>query len=289
MLTQKYFFRNTYALANEGFRKNSRFNTLFNVFAELKLPFNFRYKVTVAPNITYSTEKFNNPSIDLKHPKTGVIAPMGNVPPRGVSQNFLDAFSFTNYHTLNWDKKIGKSEFNTLLGFSLELFNNSNFNASNQGYFANEISELNAGSANPQVGGNSTKSRLMSYFGRFNYVFNEKYLFEANFRYDGSSRFALDKRWGFFPSVSAGWRIKEENFFKDIKALSNLKVRASWGQLGSQPQQLFGFIESIASGINYSYNNTVVTGGAVNQIAEKNLTWETSTMTNLGLEFGFFN
>lgn len=283
------FFRNPYALANEGFRKNNQFNAIFNMFAEVQLPYNLKYKVTVAPNIGYSVEKFNNPTIELKHPKTGVIAPMGNIPARGVTQSFSDAISFTNFHTLNWDKTIGKNQLNALLGYSIEMFNNGNFNASNQGYFANEISELNAGSANPIVGGNSTKSRLMSYFGRLNYVFNDKYLFEGNFRYDGSSRFSADKRWGFFPSVSAGWRIIEEDFLKNVKAISNLKLRASWGQLGSQPQQLFGFVEAISSGINYNYNNNVVTGGAITQIAEQNLTWETTSMTNVGLDFGFFN
>lgn len=283
------FFRNPYALAKEGFRRTNQFNAIFNLFAEVQLPYNLKYKVTVAPNIGYSVEKFNNPTIDLKHPKTGVIAPMGNIPVRGITQNFSDAISFTNFHTLNWDKTFGKSQLTGLMGFSLEMFKNSNFSAANQGYFANEIEELNAGSANPVVGGNSTQSRLMSYFGRLNYVYNEKYLFEANFRYDGSSRFAADKRWGFFPSLSAGWRINEEAFLKDFRALSNLKLRASWGQLGSQPQQLFGFVEAVTSGINYSYNNTVVTGGAITQIAEQNLTWETTAMTDIGLEFGFFN
>jgi TonB-dependent starch-binding outer membrane protein SusC len=283
------FFRNPYALANEGFRKNKQFNAIFNMFAEVQLPFDIKYKVTVAPNIGYSIEKFNNPTIDLKHPKTGVIAPMGNIPGRQVSQNFSDDLSFTNFHTLNMEKTIGKSSLTTLLGYSFELFNNSNFNARNQGFFANELSELNAGSSNPVVGGNSTKSSLMSYFGRVNYVFNDKYLFEGNFRYDGSSRFAPDNRWGFFPSLSAGWRLNEENFLKNVEQISNLKLRASWGQLGSQPQQLFGFVEAITSGINYSYNNNVVTGGAITQLAEQNLTWETTSMTDIGLEFGLFN
>ena len=113
------FFRNPYALANEGFRKNSQFNAIFNMFAEVQLPFDIKYKVTVAPNVGYSVEKFNNPTIDLKHPKTGVIAPMGNIPARGVSQNFSDALSFTNFHTLSMDKTIGKSSINAPLNFSI--------------------------------------------------------------------------------------------------------------------------------------------------------------------------
>lgn len=283
------FYRNPYALVFEGFRKNTNFSAIFNFFAEAQLAKNLRYKVTIAPNFGYDIEKYNNPVIDLKHPKTGVIAAMGNIPVRGVRQSLTEALSLTNFHTINWNKTIGKSELTALGGFSLEMFRNGSFNAGNQGYFANEISELNAGSSNPVVGGNTTQSRLMSYFGRINYVFNDKYLLEANFRYDGSSRFAPDKRWGFFPSISAGWRINEEAFLKNVKPISNLKLRASWGQLGSQPQQLFGFVEAVTSGINYNYNNTVVSGGAVTQIAEQNLTWETTMMTDIGLDFGFFN
>ncbi|HAK78279.1 MAG TPA: TonB-dependent receptor [Runella sp.] len=283
------FYRNPYALAFEGFRKNTNFSAIFNLFAEAQLAKNVRYKVTIAPNFGYDIEKYNNPVIDLKHPKTGAIAAMGNIPLRGVRQNLAEALSLTNFHTINWNKTFGKSELTALGGFSLEMFKNGNFSASNQGYFANEISELNAGSSNPLVGGNTTQSRLMSYFGRINYVYNDKYLLETNFRYDGSSRFSPDKRWGFFPSISAGWRINEEEFMKNVKPISNLKLRASWGQLGSQPQQLFGFIEAVTSGINYNYNNTVVSGGAVTQIAEQNLTWETTTMTDVGVDFGFFS
>ncbi|KAB7725497.1 SusC/RagA family TonB-linked outer membrane protein [Rudanella paleaurantiibacter] len=283
------FYRNPYALALEGFRKNGSFSALFNLFAEVQLPANLKYKVTVAPNISFATQKFNNPSIDLKQPKTGAIAPMGNIPPRGVRQELNNALSLTNFHTLTWNKVMGRSAVDALAGFSLEMFSNSNFSAANQGYFANEISELNAGSANPVVQGTSSQSRLMSFFGRVNYAFNDRYLFEANFRYDGSSRFAADKRWGFFPSLSAGWRLSEEAFLKGVQALSNLKLRASWGQLGSQPQQLYGFVPTVTSGINYNFNNNVVTGGAITQIAEQNLTWETTTMTDIGLEFGFFN
>jgi TonB-linked SusC/RagA family outer membrane protein len=283
------FFRNPYALANEGFRENDNFNTIFNLFAEVKLASNLKYKITVAPNIIYGTQKYNYPNISLQNPKTGVIMPMGNIPLRGVRQELSNSINITNFHTLTWNKTVGNHAFDMLSGMSIEMFGNQSFFATNQGYFANEISELDAGSANPQVGGVSSQSRLMSFFGRVNYVLKDKYLFEANFRYDGSSRFAKDKRWGFFPSLSAGWRLNEEDFFKNIKFLSNLKLRASWGQLGSQPQQLFGYIESITSGINYSFNNALATGGAITQVAEQNLTWEKTTMTNFGVEFGFFD
>ncbi|WP_026308947.1 SusC/RagA family TonB-linked outer membrane protein [Spirosoma spitsbergense] len=284
------FYRNPYALSYEGFHKNSTFQTIFNLFAEVKLAPGLTYKVTAAPNLLYSTERFNNPQINLVQPKTGAIAPMGNIPPRSVTQGAGEDLRFTNFHTLTLNRTFAtRHELSALLGFSLEMFNNGSFQAGNQGYIGNDIYELNAGSSNPAVSGNTTQSRLQSYFGRANYVFDSRYLFEVNFRYDGSSRFAADKRWGFFPSVSGGWRINEEPFLKDVRALSNLKLRASWGKLGSQPQQLFGFVSAVNSGINYNFNNSVVGGTAVTQIAEQNLTWESTTITDVGLEVGVLN
>src|SRR5690606_23563172 len=107
------------------------------------------------------------------------------------------------------------------------------FTASNEGYLGNDLFELNAGSTNPIVSGTSTKSSLISYFGRANYVLDNKYLIEGNFRYDGSSHFAKHNKWGFFPSVSAGWRINEEDFLRKVDWLGQLKIRGSWGQLGN--------------------------------------------------------
>lgn len=83
----------------------------------------------------------------------------------------------------------------------------------------------------------------MSYFGRVNYGYKDRYLFEGNFRYDGSSRFAKGNRWGIFPSFSAGWRLSEEEFMKDIPWIYNLKLRASWGQLGNERIDLFRYVD----------------------------------------------
>jgi TonB-linked SusC/RagA family outer membrane protein len=131
---------------------------------------------------------------------------------------------------------------------------------------------------------------IASVLGRFNYSFKDRYLFEASARYDGSSRFASENRWGLFPALSAGWRISEESFMKNNAWVSNLKLRASWGQLGNQN-----------IGSNYPYqslvdlnqpsilNETSKLGAAVTQWAYRGITWEESEQTNIGLDFGFFN
>ena len=168
-------------------------------------------------------------------------------------------------------------------------FNNSNFMAYIEGFLGNELTELNAGTINKDVGGTSTVSKLMSYFGRANYSYADKYLLEFNFRYDGSSRFAKGHRWGLFPSFSAGWRINQENFLKNVSALDNLKLRVSWGQLGNQSIALYSYLNNININQGTTFNNSIVSGSAVTTLSDPNITWETTTIKNIGVDLGLWN
>ncbi|MEH6304346.1 TonB-dependent receptor [Olivibacter sp. CPCC 100613] len=279
------FFRNPLALSYEGFRRNHRYRTLANVFAEFKLPLGLTYKITAAANIFFGKEKYAYPQISLTNPKTGAVTPMGNIPARGVQEIARDSVALTNFHTVNFVRQIGDHSVNALAGFSIERFDDGNFDAYNQGYLGNELNELDAGSTAPAVGGKSSQSRLQSYFGRINYSFRDKYIFEANVRYDGSSRFAKDKRWGLFPSFSGAWRLNKEPFLSEATWIDNFKLRASWGQLGNQNIPLYSYVNAISLGNNYSFNNNVVPGTAIVQIADPSISWETTTMTNIGLDF----
>lgn len=280
------FFRNPLALSKEGFHTSTSFRSLANLFLEYQLPFGIKYKTTLAANLQYTREKFANPLIYLTNPKTNVITQMGNIPARGITQSSRDIINLTNFHTLTYDKQLAQHHIGALAGFSVERFNDGDFSAANQGYLGNEITELNGGSSSPLVTGKSSQSRLVSYFGRLNYDYAGKYLAEASFRYDGSSRFAQGQRWGFFPSLSAGWRISEENFLKGNSVISNLKLRGSWGQLGNQNIPLFSYVDGVSIGRNYSFGGTIVSGAAVSQVADPDVTWETTTITNLGLDIG---
>lgn len=282
------FYRNTVALSKEGYRRNNDFNPLANVFLEFKIPFDIQYKVTAAANLVYGLEKYNYPSIDLTNPKTGQVTPIGNTPIRGIRQISDTKLNLTNFHTLNWTGNFNDHGFNVLAGFSWERFDDGNFSAYNQGYLSNALTELNVGSTSAQVTGTSTETKLLSYFGRLNYNYKDRYLLEGNFRYDGSSRFAEGNRWGFFPSISGGWRISEEEFFKPLTIISNLKLRASYGKLGNQSIPNFSYVNSFGLGENYTFGGNLVPGAAVRQIADPAITWETTTITDIGLEAGFF-
>ena len=135
--------------------------------------------------------------------------------------------------------------------------------------------------------GSATTWALRSYFGRINYDFNDKYLLEANVRVDGSSRFATEK-WGTFPSFSAGWIISNESFLSGVNAIDFLKLRASWGQLGNQNIGNFAYARRLSLNQPYNFGGTVVSGVAQTSLGNEDLTWESSTMTDIGIDLGIF-
>ena len=191
---------------------------------------------------------------------------------------------------LNYSKTFDKHLVEGMVGYE-EIYNRfKQIGASRTDFFSNELRDLNAGnSANQTTNGFSEEWRLRSFFGRINYSFNDKYMLQANIRYDGSSRFGDGNRWGLFPSFSAGWRISEENFMKDNGIINTLRLRASWGQLGNQRIGLYRYLNTYNLAQGYQFNETLVPGAAVTSAGNPDITWETSTMTNIGLDLGFMD
>lgn len=131
---------------------------------------------------------------------------------------------------------------------------------------------------------------LLSFFGRANYDYKNRYLLTATLRYDGSSKFLNDVRWGMFPSFGAAWRISNENFLRDVKAISSLKLRAGWGQVGNQnAAPNYAYVSTARNNMNYVFNNVIVPGMIPNQISNPNLKWETAISSNIGLDADLFN
>lgn len=159
----------------------------------------------------------------------------------------------------------------------------------------NFLYELGAGDASTATNGSGfDEYALVSFFGRVNYSFKDRYLLEGNLRYDGSSRFAKDNRWGLFPSVSAGWRISEEDFWKNSKAadvFDNLKLRLSYGVLGNQNIGTYPYQQVYDLGHNYPLGNpaTLTPGTYVSSYKNQDITWEKTAITNVGVDFGMFN
>ncbi|MDR1092441.1 MAG: TonB-dependent receptor, partial [Prevotella sp.] len=280
-------FYNLTGHVNEGENNHKETRILGNLFAEYSFPFNIDYKMTFGIKKYDEINRIFTPIVTTYQPKTMVAQHSGTEQTaRAYSYNNIDP-SF--YQTLNWSELYGKHDVSALFGMSYEEFNTFNFNTSIQGFLDNSLTDISTGSKNQTASGAGNKVKLLSYFGRVNYVYDNRYLLETNFRYDGSSRFAPKHRWGFFPSFSAGWRINQENFLKETDWLSNLKLRGSWGELGNQEIGLYRYIGTIALGQNSIFGNTINSGGAVTTAIDPNITWETTTITNIGFDFGFWN
>ncbi|WP_439181950.1 SusC/RagA family TonB-linked outer membrane protein [Carboxylicivirga taeanensis] len=136
--------------------------------------------------------------------------------------------------------------------------------------------------------GSMQKHGLNSFFGRLNYDYKERYLFEANVRKDGSSRFAKGNKWGVFPSFSAAWRISQEEFMGSLEFLTNLKLRASWGQMGNERIGDFRYLPQYAVEDNVM-NGNLVTGVTQYDMANANISWETVELANIGLDFSLLD
>lgn len=188
------------------------------------------------------------------------------------------------YGYLTGTHSIGNHGMKLLLGSSLETFKTTSFRAYRDGFTFPEYPVLDAGSQdNREATGNASEWALQSFFGRFNYDYDSRYLLEVNARYDGSSRFAKGHKYGFFPSVSAGWRVSAENFMQGIGAVNNLMVRASWGRLGNQNIGTYPFASTLSLG-SYSMGGQIVQTAALNEMNNELISWETSEMTNIGFD-----
>ena len=284
-------YRHPLALADEGERRRESMRTLINVAAEYKLPFDITYNLNLGANKYDYLMKIFAPEIFEYNLKTDASERVNydDYNTRHAERHDENDLSLTLYNTLTWAKKLGSHDLKAMAGFSYESIKTQTSMAYIEGFLGNDLTELNAGATNAKATGTSSKAVLMSYFGRLNYSFRDRYLFEANVRYDGSSRFAEGHRWGIFPSFSAGWRISEEPFMKDVAWIENLKLRASWGQLGNQSIGDFKYI-SLMNLKSYSYplNGVLQNGAAVDAYKDPNISWETTTMTNLGLDGLFF-
>ncbi|GAB3326562.1 TonB-dependent receptor [Larkinella ripae] len=192
--------------------------------------------------------------------------------------------------TVTLDKAYGDHGLKILTGFSREDYRNDYISAYREGFLLPDYQVLNAGNSDIQRNtGGAAEWALQSVFGRINYDYKQKYLLEANARYDGSSRFAKGRKYGFFPSVSAGWRISQEAFMLPLSDVINeFKIRASWGQLGNQLIGNYPFMSSLQFG-PYAFNKQIVNVVALNTLANADISWETTQMTDIGLDMTLFS
>lgn len=199
---------------------------------------------------------------------------------------------------LEYEKYFGDAHhFDVLAGYSQESTRFNWLQGYRQSFLNNELSELNTGPSDGQKAtGSADELGLQSVFGRINYDYKDKYLVEANLRNDGSSRFSRKNRWGVFPSFSVGWNVDKEDFFEPLTTTINyFKIRGSWGRLGNQNikgnenlNPNYPYIPTVSSDLNYNFGGSIASALAPIAGANEDIKWETTTQTNIGVDFAIF-
>ncbi|RAV28472.1 TonB-dependent receptor [Sinomicrobium soli] len=205
-----------------------------------------------------------------------------------ISQTHRSIVTQTLNTTLNYEKQLGRHDIKFLAGFSQEWAYLPVLSASRRNILLDGVEEIDVGTEDIVNGGTAEHWAIRSYFGRFNYNLDEKYLFEANIRYDGTSRFSKQNRWGVFPSFSAGWNFSREQFMDFSGSVLNLgKLRGSWGELGNQNigSSYYPYLTEIERQTKaYPIGNRENVGFRQYALANQNIQWETIRMLNFGLD-----
>ena len=291
---QIYDNRNPLIDANNGNRRR----TDNNLTADAIIRITFTKDLVL--NTTWSStgrwvlvDQYNTPGYGYTDSGMETITKNYNREGLMMIRNF-GTISFNNnvYSTLNYNKRFEVHDISAVAGIQIEDFNNKNVMAQRTEPALPGLTQVNAGTSGIQGEGTMVGYRMFSYFGRINYALAHKYLFEINFRADASSRFMEGNRWGYFPGLSAGWRLSEEEFMQNLGIFSNLKLRASWGQLGNQNiASYWPYLEEFSQNFvsSYSYGGNLQPGAAITAMTDPNITWETTTTTGFGIDMGLMN
>lgn len=254
-------------------------------FGELKYNgFNFRSNVSEV--VTYRESRGYTPLYRLNSSNFTTDT--------GVSKSMAQVFDFKNDNVLSYMGKFGKHNGSAMIGNSIRTGSGTDVTASKQGLLYDDVEYAYIGMAKKQGsdgagGGVVDRFAFVSYFGRLSYDYDSRYMLTATYRADGSYRFGPNNRFGYFPSVSVGWNVKNEEFAKEMKWLDILKLRLSWGQTGNDALDDWQYVSTISTwGKTYYFgNDEQYIGAAPGRTANPDLKWETSEQFNVGFDTRF--
>ena len=263
-----------------------------SVFAELKFLNDFRLRGSAGADITWTDGFGYSPMYKLN-------STTGNTSANGASQSYDQNRRFSYEGYLTWGHVYdGRHDVSAMIGASLLQRSSLSLSASRNDLKIDDedhayISMATNSSASAS-GGPGNPSAIVSFFGRVNYAYDNRYMLTATVRRDGSSRFGPNNRFGTFPSVSVGWNVANESFLRDVRWLDALKFRASWGQNGNENIGDFAYLATISTyGLGYSFgsqnaNGSLAVGAAPVKVVNPDLKWETSEQTDIGLDVRLF-
>ena len=276
-----------YATIQQADRFYKKYRALANAFAEisflkeLKLRVNYAYDGTLNRSYNFNVADVNQARQNTTSSLTQTEGEL--------SSQLLESF-------ITYDKVFGKSHVTFTGGYSYQNFKTYGFNASRLGYDDTSEDQRVLSLGNSQFNSSVVpdQSSLQSGFARLFYDYDSRFLATVTFRADGSSKFAPTKRWGYFPAFSLGWRLSNEAFIKNISWISNLKLTGGYGELGNQNIGTFQYASLIKLGSTYENNGypfggVGYTGAAVYSLANPDIAWERTAMTNVSVDAGFLN
>ena len=270
---------------NDYFTNTIGFNAVF-----------FDKTLTVNGDFTYKLKNYNG--MIRKYPDTYSPAPGVQDTKPGILSSITQDTAETKYMSANlytdYTRTFGKHYLKAMVGYNYEQQSYSRLYTYNTDILSETVENINLsfGTENKKITGSWNKWRSVGLFYRLNYSFDDRYLLQLNGRYDGSSKFPANERWAFFPSVSAGWRISEEPWLKNLiskQVLSNLKFRLSYGSLGNSNVSPYYYDETFSFGSSRLLDGVVYRKTSAPDPIPTNLTWETSKTYNGGIDIGFFN
>ncbi|MCF2519566.1 TonB-dependent receptor [Dyadobacter sp. CY351] len=268
-----------YSLTREVDKSRKSFNTLATGFLEYEIVDNLRFRTSLSGNLYNSRNAFywNDKQ---KYGYSAVLAAQGN-----AGDAYM--FNWLSENTLTYEKKIGEHALTGLLGYTSQKQRDETMYVAANNFPNDLVHTLNAGTV---TAGNTTASEwsLLSYLARVQYNFKNKYFLTGAIRRDGMSRFGEDNKWGYFPSVSAGWLISDESFLSGVNAINSLKLRASYGVTGNNQIPNYGSISLLASA-PYVNGTTIANGLKVSNLANSGLRWEKTNQFNVGVDLAIFN
>lgn len=275
---------NPVAIINEQNYRMKGFRMLSNISLEWEIIKGLKFKTTGGAELGYD---YNNSYIPKY--KWGMNESKNTM--QTVSSAYEQLYLWDN--TLNYDKSFGKHRINAMVGTSYQEYKKESVSASGSGRASELTTELDNATKATDVGGNSLRWALMSYMARLHYSYDDRYLVTATFRADGSSKFGKDNRFGYFPSFAAAWNIGNESFMQSVKPISQLKLRAGYGQTGNQNIGAYAFADKLS--VNGVYNFGSQRGFESNLVnliypyllSNPSVKWEAVEQYNVGVDIGF--
>lgn len=278
-------FKNPLQMMNTGKKKNNGYHFDGNVFAEVSLFKGLKFRSGLA-------YKYYMNDVSTYSARSAKYDADGNVLYKDNNNSLYEyhwlSTSYTNENIFTYNAKIQKHEINALLGHSVQAYHEKSIHGYKEGFATDNLYELDAATKNDNVGGKAAEYALQSFFGRINYNYDGRYLFEFNVRHDGSSRMPKAHRYATFPSFSGAWILTNESFMQNVEPLTYLKLRASWGKLGNQEIGNYAYTATMAAYYNYYFGDEKVIGMAENIVANDNIKWETTVITDIGLDAAFW-